>query len=103
MNIVSETEMQTCSYLIQREDKSYPLIALGKLFYAFVMTQISSASSSVAYHSSREVLEAICDCLLSSKNEWDPDLLLPTLISNERCILTLINPDCEVPVQLAVC
>lgn len=103
MNIVTETQMQTCLYLIQREDKRYPLTAQGNLLYAFVMTQISSASSSMAYHSSREVLEVICDCLLSSKNEWDPDLLLPMLISNEHCILTLINPDCNVPVRLAVC
>lgn len=50
----------------------------------------------MAYHPSRKVLEVICDCLLSNKNEWDPDLLPPVLISNESCILTLINPDCEV-------
>lgn len=88
--------MQTCSDLIQREDERYPLIAQGNLLCAFVMTQISSASSSMAYHPPREVLEVICDCLLSSKNEWDPDLLPPVLISNESCVLTLINPDCEV-------
>jgi len=75
MNIVSEAQMQTCSYLIRREDKRYPLITQGNLVYAFVMTHISSASSSMAYRLSREVLEVICDCLLSSKNEWDPDLL----------------------------
>lgn len=103
MNLVLEAQLQTCSDLIQREDKRYPLIAQGNLLYAFVMTQISSASSSMAFHSLREVLEVICDCLLSSKNEWDPDLLLPMLISNESFILTLINPDCKVPVQLAVC